>query len=337
MKEAIISKGPKVTIRDAPIPKAEKDLLVIKVAVSGSNPKDWKYPEWTGKEFNEGDDIAGTVHEIGPDAAAYGFKVGDRVAAFHEMRTGGGSYAEYAVAHAYTTFHLPEQTSFEEAATLPLAALTAVVGLYASDRLALPEPWAPATEPTPLVVYGGASAVGAFVIKYAQRSNIHPIITVAGKGADFVESLIDRSKGDTIVDYRDGDEAVVAGIKKALKGEKLHYAYDAITEKGSYVNLSKVLEPGAKLTHVLPIKDEEIPEIKKVQTYVGNVHDGHKDLGLVHSRYLTRGLSEGWYKGHPYEVVPGGLEGIEGALKKLKEGKASAVKYVFRISDTPGL
>jgi NADPH:quinone reductase-like Zn-dependent oxidoreductase len=40
-------------------------------------------------------------------------KVGDRVAAFHEMRTPGGSYAEYAVAWAYTTFHLPEKTSFE--------------------------------------------------------------------------------------------------------------------------------------------------------------------------------------------------------------------------------
>jgi len=48
-------------------------------------------------------------------------------------------------------------------------------------------------------------------------------------------------------------------------------------------------------------------------------------------------LQEGWFKGHPYEVVPGGLGGVEGALKNLKEGKASAVKYVFRIMETEGV
>jgi NADPH2:quinone reductase len=41
MKEAIVSKGPKVTIRDTEIPKAGPHQLVIKVIVSGSNPKDW--------------------------------------------------------------------------------------------------------------------------------------------------------------------------------------------------------------------------------------------------------------------------------------------------------
>ena len=40
-------------------------------------------------------------------------QVGDRVAAFHEMLSPGGSYAEYAVAWAHTTFHIPKQTSFE--------------------------------------------------------------------------------------------------------------------------------------------------------------------------------------------------------------------------------
>jgi NADPH2:quinone reductase len=37
----------------------------------------------------------------------------------HQMMSPGGSYAEYAVAWAYTTFHIPEKTSFEEAATIP--------------------------------------------------------------------------------------------------------------------------------------------------------------------------------------------------------------------------
>jgi NADPH:quinone reductase len=70
-----------------------------------------KGPEWTGKSINQGDDIAGIVHAVGDDVVE--FKPGDRVAALHPLRTPGGSYAEYAVSPAYTTFHLPKKTSFE--------------------------------------------------------------------------------------------------------------------------------------------------------------------------------------------------------------------------------
>lgn len=55
------------------------------------------------------------------------------------------------------------------------------------------------------------------------------------------------------------------------------------------------------------------------------------------SRLFYKGLKDGWFSGHPYEVVPNGLDGVEGALKNLKEGKNSALKYVFRIKDTPRL
>lgn len=48
------------------------------------------------KAANTGDDIAGVVHAVGENV--YEFKPGDRVAAFHEMFTPGGSYAEYAIA-----------------------------------------------------------------------------------------------------------------------------------------------------------------------------------------------------------------------------------------------
>lgn len=118
MKEAIVKKGPVVEIIDSPIPKPEPDQVVIKVIFSGSNPKDWKMSEWMGTESNEGDDIAGTVHEVGSNITE--FKIGDRVAAFHEMRSPHGSYAEYAVAWGHTTFHLPKNTSFEGRPQPPL-------------------------------------------------------------------------------------------------------------------------------------------------------------------------------------------------------------------------
>lgn len=260
---------------------------------------------------NQGDDISGIVHEVGPNVTE--FKPGDRVAAFHEMGKPGGSYAEYALSWTSTTWVLPPQISFEDGAALPLAALTAACGLYA--KLRLPEPWLPATKPTPLVIYGASSAVGYYTIQLALRSNIHPLICVAGKARAHVEKLLDPSKGDTIVDYRDGDEACVAGLKKALNGQKLEYAYDAVSEKGSVANIAKVLDPNSgKITFVLPFKkyDEELPAgVEHTITRVGDVHGTPDDLwefGFVYSRYIAKGLAEGWFKPQPQEVMPGGLE-----------------------------
>lgn len=300
---------------------------------------------------NSGDDIAGTIHSVGSDVV--GFHPGDRVAAFHEMRSAHGSFAEYALAKDYSTFHLPKKSTFEEGAAIPLAAMTAAVGLFI--RLGLPEPWQGAADGKvkdaergqhrtgPLVVYGAASAVGAYTIQLAKHAGIGPIIAVAGKGIPFVKGFLDESAGDAIVDYRNGDEALVEGIKKALNGQKLKYAYDAVSEKGSYQNLAKVLDLGseggeARLTHVLPLdKDFKHEGLKTEWTMVGCVHgvpEMQSDFGQAWFTLFGKGLKEGWFKAHPTETVPGGLDGVETGLRNLKEGKASAVKYVFKIGDT---
>ncbi|KAI2463493.1 GroES-like protein [Annulohypoxylon bovei var. microspora] len=334
MKEAIVSEGPKVEIIDSLIPKPNADQVLIKVIVSGSNPKDWKLAEWRHIIANAGDDIAGVVHEVGENVTE--FKPGDRVAAFHEMMKPHGSFAEYAIAWQHVTFHIPQKTTFEEASTIPLAAMTAALGLY--GHLRLPQPWTPATDPIPLVIHGASSAVGAFTVQFACKSNIHPLICIAGKSGPFVETLIDRSKGDLIIDYRAGDDAVVESLKKASAGSKLLYAYDATSEHNSYATVSKALAEGAKVASVLPANNYEFPpHITNSIILVGNVHTTEKDIGFVYFRYITRALQEGWFKPHPQEVVPGGLGGIEKGLTDLKAGKAHAVKYVFRIADTEGV
>lgn len=348
MKEAIVSKASSnslsVSIHDIAIPQPGPNQVQIKVVVSGSNPKDWKLPMLApGQDKkNTGDDIAGYVSAIGPQVTE--FKVGDRVAAFHEMRTPSGSFAEYAIAWEATTFHLPEKTSFEEGATVPLAAMTAAVGVY--TVLGLPEPWNKSIEDREkckggVVVYGAASAVGAFVVKLLVKSDIHPIICVAGRGIDFVEGLIDKSKGDSIVDYRKGEQAIVQGLKAGVaKGETLKYAYDAVSEHGSYGHICQVLDHnGGRLTTVLPGKKYEgIPEgVKLAITSVGSVHQpSNRDFGYAWFRLFGFGLKEGWFTGHPYTVVKGGLGGVQEGLTALMEGKVSATKMVFRIEDTEG-
>jgi NADPH:quinone reductase-like Zn-dependent oxidoreductase len=340
MKEVRIAKDITTTIDDVAIPEPQPDQVIIQVVVSGSNPKDWKiFNLVPDLNTNTGDDIAGIVHSVGSNV--WEFKKGDRVASFHEMGAPGGSFAEYAIGLQHTTFHIPMNVSFEEAATIPLAAMTAALGIY--QHLKLPYPWAPAKESTPLVVYGGAAAVGAFAIKFARLANIHPIIAVAGRGQQFVERLIDRSKGDTVVDYRDGNEAIVQRLKAALKGQKLWYAFDATVDHGSYTNILQVLEPTGYLTTVNPFEEyKDVPAtVKLTKVNVGASHGAYgldeKDFTYIMLRYIGRSLAEGLFKPHPYQVVPGGLEGVETGLKNLRDGKASGFKYVFKIRETPNV
>ncbi|KAK1000301.1 hypothetical protein LTR91_005745 [Friedmanniomyces endolithicus] len=305
MKEAIVHKGPRVEIIDSEVPKPGQGQVVTKVVVSGCNPKDWKRPTFMpdAPAVNQGDDISGIVHAVGANVSE--FRPGDRVAAFHEMMKPGGSYAEYALSWAHTTFRLPEKTTFEDPNT--------------------------PTQRTPLVIYGASSAIGSYAIQFAQRSNIHPLICIAGHaGASHVSHLISPEKGDVVVDYRSGDEAVVAGIRGALREEeKLEYAFDAVSEKGSYGNICKVLdhETGA-ITFVLPGKKYEgIPAgVRQSVTTVGSVHGDLKDFGYVVFRYISKGLEEGWFRAQPQEVVLGGLGGLQGGLERLRDGKVSAVK-----------
>jgi NADPH:quinone reductase len=89
MKEAHVSKdeskGLTTAIVDSPTPQPGEGQVLIKVIVSGTNPKDWKIPVFVPNlpPMNTGDDIAGIVHSVGAGVAE--FKPGDRVAAFHEM------------------------------------------------------------------------------------------------------------------------------------------------------------------------------------------------------------------------------------------------------------
>lgn len=221
-----------------------------------------------------------------------------------------------------------------------MTALTAAIGLYA--QLRLPEPWLPVadSERIPLVIWGASSAVGSYAVQLAMRSNIHPLICVAGRAQAHVESLIDRSKGDVVLDYRDGSDAVARGIKSSLNGLKLEYAFDAVSEQGSYQTICQALDhKTGKITLIVPAASySEIPKtIEKSVMKVASIHDELKDFGYVYSRFFSRGLQEGWFKAQPQEVVSGGLNGIEQGLKMLKNGDASAVKFVFKIADTPGI
>lgn len=198
----------------------------------------------------------------------------------------------------------------------------------------------PTAHKIPLVIWGASSAVGSYAIQLAKRSNIHPLICIAGRAQAHTESLIDRSKGDVVIDYRQGHDVVSQEIKASLKGAKLEHAFDAVSEMGSYQTICEVLDKDTgKITLIVPAQSySDIPKtIEKSVTKVADINAELKDFGYVYSRYFSKGLEEGWFKAQPQEVVPGGLEGVQTGLQNLKRGVASAVKYVYRIADTPGV
>ncbi|CAG8162879.1 unnamed protein product [Penicillium nalgiovense] len=276
------------------------------------------------------------------------------------MRTSHGAFAEYAIAPYYTTFHIPDSTTFEEAATIPLAAYTSVCALF--QKLELPEPWSPLSKAAgkegtkrPLIIYGASSATGAFAIKLAAAANIHPIITVGSKRSEFIKPFLDESKGDVLVDYTayPTEEGLIKAIQEAVKkggapDGRCWKAFDTVSEDNTIRLVTKVIAgpPDAagqrpKVTNILmktEIEDSD-PSVDIVFSMVGRVHyedENDKLIGVVWGAAFARGLREGWLTGHPYTIGKNGLEELSKGLKGLKDGKVRAQKFLTRPSETPG-
>jgi len=235
---------------------------------------------------------------------------------------------------------------FTDAATFPLAYLTSAIGLY--QELGISEPWSsqkPKDDAKPvLLVYGASSATGAFAAQLGKLSN-YTVIGIAGKAADLAKSV-----SDYYVDYRQGEDALVKSVEDILEklgvaSKKVKFVYDAISENGSHEAIARLIDTkGGKVTHLLPPetfskagKNFKYPDgAAWTQTSVGGSHKEFKDFAYLALRYLARLLQEGRFKAQPYQVIPGGLGGVETALKNLEGGKASGVKYVFRVPETTG-
>lgn len=366
MKSVIVKARPlRCEIIDVPIPEPGPDEVLIKVIYCASNPRDWKAPDHLvpGVEINQGNEMSGLIETVGSNV--YEFRKGDRVAAAHPMQTENGTYAEYSTAPVNTCFLLPPNISFEgrflisdsifgnamllhniEACTIPFALCTAAIGLY--QRLKIPFPTSPESSrvQTPLIVYGASSSIGAFTLKLAKMGRFEKIIVVCGSGRPYIESF---GVVTDFVDYRNCN--VVHDLKAALGGKKCFHAVDAIMDGNSFRHLSEVLAPeGACIAVYLPRLDYScIPaSISIAITFFGTVHgqatpisnevfEEDVDFAYAFFRLVGRWIAEGKMSGHPYEVLPRGLQSVEDGLLMLKEGNVSAKKLIYRVADTPGL
>lgn len=236
-----------------------------------------------------------------------------------------------------------------------LAATSAALGLYRG--LQLPQPWQPnPTAPCPVLIYGASSAVGAFAVKLAILSDIHPIIAISGpSGHSLLKGLLDTSKGDILLNYIDyaGNVAgLLAEIKKATEASKqpLYGAFDAISEQRSpeivLAAIAALSGPKVRLATTLPYPEDKLKQsdrAAKVDPYLvvaADVHNGRdskaggQDFGCVMFRMFGQWLQEGRFTGHPFEVRKGGLAGVQTALEALRDGKVRGKELLIDLKDT---
>ncbi|EST09746.1 Polyketide synthase, enoylreductase [Kalmanozyma brasiliensis GHG001] len=324
----------------------DADEVLIKNVAVACNPKDWKLAAYGLFEGIEGNDVAGYVEAVGSDVKD--LTKDDGVIALTRAAKADkyGAYQAYTVAPAWTTAKLADSISFEDGATVPLAATTAFVGLF--DKLGLPEP-SPAGRPSAdadkvnLLVWGASSSVGAYVVQLARIAGFN-IVAVAGAAQDAVKSL--GVEGSKIVDYRADRTTVIANINAAA-GAPITHVYDAISTKDTVDTIVSLLSSapnkGGKLTTLLATAYDDETENQKLQREKGIVynrtigsvvHHDKKEFGERWFKLVAKWLGEGKMKPNKVQILEGGLDGVPGGLKLLQENKVSGAKLVARIADT---
>ncbi|MEE0927652.1 MAG: alcohol dehydrogenase catalytic domain-containing protein, partial [Acutalibacteraceae bacterium] len=135
-------------------------------------------PEWMGLE------IAGTITEVGPEAAKKSnWKVGDKVCAL----LGGGGYAQYANVKYDMLMPVPENCTMVEAAAIPEAFATAYLNLFIEGNI---------KEGDTLLMNAGASGLASVIIPMAKAFGIRVITTVL---TDEIAASITHLNADRIV------------------------------------------------------------------------------------------------------------------------------------------
>ena len=199
MKAAILNKynknGCDLVLKDIPIPEISNREVLVKIHTAGVNPLDnmimrgevkvivpYKLPQVLGNEF------VGTIEKIGAEVRR--FSVGDRV--YGRMPLGKiGAFAEYAAVDQSAIAKVPEYLSDEEAACVPLTALTAL------QAFELMEPKAGET----IFISGGTGSLGAMAIPIAKSYGLTVITNGSAANRDRVLAL----GADRFIDYKTED------------------------------------------------------------------------------------------------------------------------------------
>ncbi|KZP07537.1 GroES-like protein [Athelia psychrophila] len=321
------------------IPAPGPGELLIKNGAIALNPVDWKIQKYgfAVETFPAiiGLDLAGIVEAVGE--GVIGFRKGDRVVASPTLRPRQGAFQQYTIAWAKYTAKVPQSVSIEQAASVPAGIITAAVGLYQAEQAGagLTAPWEQDGQDKynnrPILVLGGASSVGAYVIQLAKLSGFSPIIATASpRNTAYLESLGATNVLDRHLDA-DALKKEVASIIKL----PFDVIYDAISEPDTQKLGYELLADNGTLVLTLPSGLGETTSGKKVKSTLGSPFPpGNEQVGEGLYASLHGYLDTGAIQPNRVEILAGGLGGIVTGLDRLREGKVSGVKLVVRPQET---
>ncbi len=200
MKAAVIySYGTPDVLQVADIekPQIKPDQLLVKVYASSINPIEWKMRRGmlkilTGSKFPIilGFDVSGEVIEVGAQVSR--FQPGDLVYARLDQLT-GGAYAEYTAVSEKVAALKPINMTHEQAAVVPLAAMTALQALRDEGALKVGQK---------VLINGASGGVGIFAVQVAKVLGAEKVTGVcSNKNIDIVKGL----GADRVIDYTQKD------------------------------------------------------------------------------------------------------------------------------------
>ena len=183
-------------IRDIPTPVPKDNEVLIRIHAASLNPLDWRlmrgdpflvrlfFGLFKPKHEIIGSDFAGRVEAVGKDANQ--FHLGDQV--FGAKGFVGGAFAEYVCALETEITAKPDNIPFEEAAGVPVAAITALQGLRDKGRI----------KPGQKVLVDGASGgVGTFGIQIAKSYGTEVTAVCSTRNLEIARSI----GADHVIDY----------------------------------------------------------------------------------------------------------------------------------------
>lgn len=332
MKAAILNSynknGNELEIRDIPTPDVDKNEVLVRISTAGVNPLDnmiirgevklivpYKLPLIMGNEF------VGKIEKLGIDVTK--FKIGDRV--YGRMPLNKiGAFAEYAAIDQSAVAKVPEYLSDEEAATVPLTALTAL------QALELIKP----SKGETIFISGGTGSLGAMAIPIAKSHGLTVITNGNGAGEERVKKL----GADRFIDYKKEDYATVLSdvdyVLDTLGDRELKKEFSILKNGGSLVSLRGLPNGEFALRSNMSFmkrmmftmagrKYDKMAAEKSQKYYFVFVHEDGEGLESISEIFAERHI-----KASVDEVYP--LSDINKALKKVASG-GSKGKTVIRI------
>ena len=255
---------------DIPQPRPQRGELLIRVHAVGLTPTE---PLWSptthtqdgGKRSGAimGHEFSGVIAAVGEDAA--GFEIGEEVYGMNDWFA-DGALAEYCVTRPGSVARKPSRLTHAEAASVPIAALTAWQGLVVRARLLAGEH---------VLVHGGAGAVGSFAVQVARFLGARVTTTASAQQIEFVTDL----GAEGVIDYG------------AVRFEEQVSGMDVIFDTIGRDTLQRswgVLKPGGRMVTIAA--DSEYATDERVKQAYFIVEPNHEQLvrigGLLESSDL---------------------------------------------------